>query len=176
MAYDPQWTRTFDDYRRRLGEQLGSVARRIDHIGSTSVPELAAKPIVDIQLSVDDLADEASYVPGCERVGFELYSRDDVHRFFHVPPPSARVAQLHVCQSGGAFERDHVLFRDFLRTHEEARTNYATTKRAAAQRWNDDRVAYTYAKNDLILNLMDEANEWAAQTDWSVGDDGLTAS
>jgi GrpB-like predicted nucleotidyltransferase (UPF0157 family) len=170
-AYDPRWASAFEQWRDRLALALGATATRIEHIGSTSVVGLAAKPIIDIQLSVVDLDDERGYVPGCVAAGFELYSRDTAHRFFHVPPPSARVAQLHVCQSGGSFERDHLLFRDYLRSNPHERDEYAAHKKSAAEKWEGDRVGYTYAKGRFILGRLDRANQWSIARGWSVGSD-----
>ena len=165
--YNPRWAQLFATIRSRLVEHLGAAAHRVDHIGSTSIPGLDAKPIIDVQVSVRDVNDETSYLDGCVRSGFELYSRDEQHRFFHVPPPSPRVAQLHVCQSGGGFEREHLLFRDYLRATPSARDRYAATKNAAARRWGEDRIAYTYAKNNLIADLLDEADAWARAREWT---------
>ena len=168
VPYDERWPQQFAELRDRLVDSLGATAQRIDHIGSTSVPGLDAKPIIDVQISVADVADEGSYVAGCVAPGFELYSRDDVHRFFAVPAPRPRDAQLHVCEGGGAFERDHLVFRDYLRTHDEERDAYAAMKRDAAQRWADDRLGYTYAKSELILELLASAVTWSQQTGWTV--------
>jgi GrpB-like predicted nucleotidyltransferase (UPF0157 family) len=132
------------------------------------VPALAAKPIIDIQVSVADVGDEDSYAPGCRGAGFELYSRDDVHRFFHVPPPSPRIAQLHVGQAGSQLEHDHLLFRDYLHSHADECDAYAALKRSAAQRWGDDRIGYTYAKNGFILERLERSLAWAAATRWVV--------
>jgi GrpB-like predicted nucleotidyltransferase (UPF0157 family) len=168
MEHEPGWASTFVTWRDRLAESLGPTALRIDHIGSTSVPGLAAKPIIDIQLSVARLDEESDYVPGCVGAGFELYSRDEVHRFFHVPPPSPRVAQLHLCQSGGEFEYDHLLFRDYLRANPDERDAYAAMKREAAKKWKDDRLGYTYAKGGFILERQERANVWASASAWTV--------
>jgi GrpB-like predicted nucleotidyltransferase (UPF0157 family) len=170
VAYRLDWPERFLQWRARLAFGLGRRALRIDHVGSTSVPGLSAKPIIDIQLSVSDIADEAAYLPGCAGAGFELYSRDDSHRFLHVPPPSPRVAQLHVCQGGGQFERDHLLFRDYLRTHGDECESYAAVKHAAVERWGDDRIGYTYAKNGFILDRLERASEWAVATGWKVAE------
>jgi GrpB-like predicted nucleotidyltransferase (UPF0157 family) len=168
MEYDHRWASSFVTWRDRLAESLGPSALRIDHIGSTSVPGLAAKPIIDIQLSVATLDEESDYLPGCVDAGFELYSRDEVHRFFHVPPPSPRVAQLHLCQSGGQFEYDHLLFRDYLRANPDERDAYAAMKREAARTWKDDRIGYTYAKGGFILERQERANVWASARSWTV--------
>ena len=157
VPYDDEWPLRFDTYATTLRSHLGSQPYRIDHIGSTSVPGLAAKPIIDILLCVTNLEDEASYVPAAERSGFELVTRDDAHRFFQVPWPAPRDAQLHVCRLGDPFDTAHLLFRDYLRHHDDVRDAYAELKRTAAVAWRDDRVGYTYAKNSFILNVIEQA-------------------
>jgi GrpB-like predicted nucleotidyltransferase (UPF0157 family) len=171
VASDPAWPARFERCRQRLADELGDTAVRIEHIGSTSVRGLDAKPVIDIQVSVVGLANEDAYAPGCVRAGYELYSRDDEHRFFTDAPPTPIDTHVHVCEVGGAFERVHLLFRDYLRGHADARASYATMKRAAAKRWDTDRLAYTYEKSDFILDLVDRARIWADETDWHVGDD-----
>jgi GrpB-like predicted nucleotidyltransferase (UPF0157 family) len=78
------------------------------------------------------------------------------------------VAQLHVCQSGGQFEHDHLLFRDYLRTCPDERDAYATLKRSAAQKWKDDRIGYTYAKGGFILDRQEKAEAWALESSWTL--------
>ena len=90
-------------WHRALAGALGPTARRIDHVGSTSVEGLCAKPIVDIQVSVADLADEGAYVPGCEAIGLELYSRDDEHRYLVTRDADVPDVHVHVCEVGSAF-------------------------------------------------------------------------
>jgi len=167
---DPAWPSRFAALRDRLSHSLGDAALRIDHVGSTSVPGLDAKPIIDVQISVLDCADELAYAPAIITCGFELYSRDEEHRFFSVAPPAPRTAHVHVCSAGSSFEYDHLVFRDYLRSHPEACRAYASIKREAAAKWADDRLGYTYAKSDLILDLLEEAKAWALQTAWSVED------
>jgi GrpB-like predicted nucleotidyltransferase (UPF0157 family) len=170
VSYRAEWPARFDAWHDRLAGTLGDAAIRIDHIGSTSVPGLAAKPVIDIQVSVADLADERSYVPGCEAAGLELYTRDDVHRFLTVPSPAPRDVHVHVCYGASAFEHDHLLFRDYLRAHVADRNEYAAMKRQAAKRWAEDRLAYTYTKSGLILDLLDLATAWESATGWRVED------
>jgi GrpB-like predicted nucleotidyltransferase (UPF0157 family) len=165
-GYDPDWPRQFGRRRDRLAAALGAAAVRIEHVGSTSVPGLAAKPVIDVQVSVTDISDEESYVPAIESAGFVLRSREDARRFFRPPAAAPREAQVHVCQAGGPWERDHLLFRDYLRARPDARDRYGELKRELAARWHDDRIAYTEAKTGFILDILDDAGEWAAQTCW----------
>jgi GrpB-like predicted nucleotidyltransferase (UPF0157 family) len=162
VQYDVQWPARFAAWRALIAEHLGPTARRIEHVGSTAVPGLAAKPTVDIQVSVGDMADEKCYVPALEEAGLQLRSRDDLHRYFRPFPGRPRDVHVHVCDLGSAWEREHLLFRDYLRVHDDARDAYARAKRAAALVWNDDGWGYTDAKSDIILAILAAAEEWAA--------------
>jgi GrpB-like predicted nucleotidyltransferase (UPF0157 family) len=168
VAYDPGWPDRFEAWRGRLAGLLGLVACRIEHVGSTSVPGLSAKPIVDIQVSVADMDDEDRYVPPCEAAGLQLRFRDDEHRYFQPPPGQPRDVHVHVCQRGGGWERRHLLFRDYLRASAGAREAYAMAKREAARLWADQRAAYGEAKSDVILAILDRAEAWAGATGWMV--------
>jgi GrpB-like predicted nucleotidyltransferase (UPF0157 family) len=152
----------------RLKERLGAAALRIEHVGSTAVPGLPAKPIVDIQVSVADLTDESCYVAQIEAVGLRLRSRDVYHRYFRPPDEQVRDVHIHVCAAGSQWEREHLLFRDYLRSDVQARRSYADVKADAAHVWADDRIAYTDAKNEVILDLLEAAQEWAASVGWSI--------
>ncbi len=164
--YDPKWPARFDAWKRRLSLALTQTARRIDHVGSTAVPGMAAKPVIDIQVSVDDMRDEAAYVPAIESLGVQLRSRDDDHRFFRPFPRRPRDVHIHVCNVGSAWERRHLLFVDYLRATATAREAYLQAKHAALARWADDRIAYTEAKDDVILAITAQADVWARHTGW----------
>lgn len=157
VEYDASWPGRFEDWRQRIAAAVGDFALRIEHVGSTSVPGLPAKPIVDIQVSVANLGDESLYVPALETLGLQLRSRDEFHRYFRPCPGEPRDVHVHVCQSGSAWEREHLLFRDYLRGHEAARNAYADAKRRAASTWADDGWAYTDAKSEIILAILSAA-------------------
>ncbi len=164
---DPDWPASFAAWEARLGDALGSVAERIDHVGSTAVPGLAAKPTVDIQISVPGLEDEQRYVGPLEDAGLQLRSRDALHLYFRPPADRPRDVHVHVCESGGQWEREHLLFRDYLRAHPEAAARYAAVKEELLVVWSDDRWGYTEAKSDCILGILDAAEEWAQATAWA---------
>jgi GrpB-like predicted nucleotidyltransferase (UPF0157 family) len=166
VPYDPGWPLVFERWRERIAEATRSP--RIEHVGSTAVPGLAAKPIVDIQVSVEAMDEEERYVPALEGLGLQLRSRDDLHRYFRPPRELPRDVQVHVCNVESDWERDHLLFRDYLRAHEAAREAYTAAKREALERWSDDRLAYTEAKTDVILTVLEAAEMWAAEIGWSV--------
>jgi GrpB-like predicted nucleotidyltransferase (UPF0157 family) len=168
VAYDQGWPERLEAWRGRLAGLLGPVGLRIEHVGSTSVPGLAAKPVVDIQVSVADLGDEDRYVSPCEAAGLQFRLRDDEHRYFQPPPAQPREVHVHVCQRGSEWERVHLIFRDYLRSSAVAREAYAAAKREAARIWGNDRPAYTEAKTDVILGILDRAEAWATATGWGI--------
>lgn len=165
--YDPAWPETYAAWQRRIAHALGPAALAIEHVGSTSVPGLAAKPIVDIQVSVFDLADEDRYLPSIEGVGLVLRSRDMLHRYFRPPADRPLVVHVHVCAAGGQWEHDHLLFRDYLRADPAACHRYAEVKRVNARRWGDDGWAYTEAKTGVVLDILEQAADWAGATGWA---------
>lgn len=161
VPYDTGWPARFMDWRDRLAGAVKLPALRIEHVGSTSVPGLAAKPVIDIQVSVDNLADESAYVPAIESLGIQLRSREDEHRFFRPFAGRPRDVHVHVCATGSRWERRHLLFRDYLRADPAARAAYTVAKVEIAARWRDDRIAYADAKTDVIEELLARAETWA---------------
>jgi GrpB-like predicted nucleotidyltransferase (UPF0157 family) len=166
VDYDPAWPLTYERWRQRVAAALGRTAIRIEHVGSTSVPGLAAKPITDIQVSVADLGAEPGYVPPLQAIGLVLRSRDELHRLLRPPAGQPHEVHVHVCAAGGQWERDHLLFRDYLRAHPAACLRYAEAKRASVRRWSDDGWAYTDAKTGVILDVLEQAQDWAVATNW----------
>ena len=169
VAYDPAWPGRFATWRNRLAGALLGTARRIDHVGSTAVPGLPAKPVIDVQASVPDIEDEAAYVPALEEAGVAFRSRDAAHRYFRPSGGRPRAVQVHVCPAGSAWERDHLLFRDFLRSRTDVADAYGRLKCLLAARYREDRIAYNEAKTNFILDAMEEAKAWAAKAGWAVG-------
>lgn len=166
VPYDTQWPARYESWRARLRAVL--TPRRIDHIGSTAVPGLTAKSIIDIQVSVDNVADEAAYVPAIESLRVQLRNRDSEHRYFRPFAGLPREVHVHVCSWGSAWERRHLLFVDYLKQSAGARNEYVAAKQAAVALWADDPVAYTEAKDDVIADITTRAESWAAQTGWTI--------
>ncbi|MEN8182816.1 MAG: GrpB family protein [Myxococcota bacterium] len=156
VEYNSSWPREYADWHSRLLRVVPS-AVRIDHIGSTAVQGLPAKPTIDVQISVPDIEDESTFVPGIESTGVHLRAREPEHRYFRPPAGEPRVVHIHVCNSGSAWENDHLLFRDYLRTHPKARDAYAALKLELANQHRHDRIAYTGAKSDFIARTLDAA-------------------
>ncbi len=132
--YSQEWPRRFEEERKRIASTLGATARRIEHVGSIAVPGLAAKPVIEIIVTVEDPEDEGAFVGPLESIGYELRVREPGHRMFRTP---ARDVHLHIWVPGSEDERRHLLFRDWLRAHPEKRVAYEATKRALAGRWRD---------------------------------------
>jgi GrpB-like predicted nucleotidyltransferase (UPF0157 family) len=156
--YDESWPDRFAAWRERLASALGGAAHSIEHIGSTSVPGLPAKPIIDIQVAVPDVEEERVYVSAIESAGLALYSREPGHRAFFPPPGQPREVHVHVCDAGSHWDVEHIRFRDHLRRDPAARAAYARLKRELAVKYPDDRLAYTEAKTGFIRAALNAAD------------------
>ena len=168
VPYNGDWPDAFEVWRRRLVGALGETAVRIEHVGSTAVPGLEAKPIVDIQVSVVDVDDEDAYAPAIEALHVSLRFRETGHRYFRPAGDQPRTVQIHVCNAGGEWEREHLLFRDYVRADPQARAAYAQLKQDLADRYRDDRLAYNEGKTGFILDMLGEAETWANATGWTL--------
>jgi GrpB-like predicted nucleotidyltransferase (UPF0157 family) len=170
VDYDPGWPLHFAELGGRLRRALGPVAIRIDHVGSTSVPGLAAKPVIDIQISVTRLDPVDPFRGPLQRLGF-VYRADNTERtkrYFREPLGQPRT-HIHVRRAGSFSEQFPLLFRDFLRTHGPAAAEYAAVKRNLAARYAQQRHAYTDAKGPIVWDLIRRADDWAQQTGWEPG-------
>lgn len=161
---DPQWARDFDADRTEIITALGRAALAVDHVGSTSVPGLPAKPIIDILLQVRNSADEPAYVPALAALGYSLRVREPEwleHRVLYrrVEDGAPHSVNVHVLSPGlGSVEIDRMLrFRDWLRAHPEDRDHYAAVKRElAVRRWRYVQD-YADAKSDTVEQIIAKA-------------------
>ena len=155
---DPSWPDLFDTLAVRLRQALGEGVLELEHVGSTSVPGLAAKPIIDIDLTVADSSDEESYVPALEDAGFVLRIREPSwheHRCLVGDDPRSN---LHVWSPDSPEAIRHRMFRDWLRDHPDDRDRYAEAKRASAAASNADRESmmdYNLRKQPVIRDILD---------------------
>jgi GrpB-like predicted nucleotidyltransferase (UPF0157 family) len=162
VEYDPAWPELFRREAARIRGALGSRALLVEHAGSTSVPGLAAKPIIDIVLAVPDSADEGAYVPAMEAAGYVLRIREPdwfEHRLFKGPDTNVNI---HVFTAGSP-EIDRMLaFRDHLRTNDEDRALYERAKRRlAAQHWEFVQN-YADAKTEVVEEIIARATALGA--------------
>jgi GrpB-like predicted nucleotidyltransferase (UPF0157 family) len=154
VEYDPEWPVLFQREADRIRAALGDRVLRIEHVGSTSVPGLAAKPIIDIVLVVTDTADEKAYVPALEASGYTLRIREPnfhEHRMFKGPDTDTN---LH-CYSNGCPEVEKMLvFRDWLRANSDDRSLYESRKRELAARTWKYVQAYADAKTAVVDEIL----------------------
>jgi GrpB-like predicted nucleotidyltransferase (UPF0157 family) len=152
--YDPTWADRFAAASSLLKAVLGDLIINTEHVGSTSVPGLAAKPIIDIDLLLEDTPDESRYIPALERIGYRLVLREPWwhgHRMLVGPPEDVN---LHVWRQDAPEPIRHRLFRDWLRSHPEDRELYAVTKRRLARDTAHRTSDYSLAKNDVIDQIF----------------------
>jgi GrpB-like predicted nucleotidyltransferase (UPF0157 family) len=163
--YDPAWADRFAAARALLSEALSGQIIAIEHVGSTSVPGLPAKPIIDIDLLIEDTADESLYLPALAGLGYRLILREPWwygHRMLVSP---AEDVHLHVWPAGAPEPVRHRLFRDWLRAHPADRDLYAATKRRLARDTVHRPGDYSLAKNDVIDDIYERIFAAGDETD-----------
>ena len=174
----PDWPQEFRDIAGLLQQALGDLALRIDHIGSTSVPGLAAKDVIDIQVTVGDLTSELE--AAFQRAGYlritqgtrdhrpptATGSEHEWQKQFYSPAAPARRTHVHVRRAGSANGRYALLFRDYLRTHPLAAAAYAQVKQALARHGPTDWDLYYEVKDPVCDIIMAGAEDWAAASHW----------
>jgi GrpB-like predicted nucleotidyltransferase (UPF0157 family) len=159
VNYDPLWPEKFQTHASAITTALGDTALLIEHIGSTSVPGLAAKPIIDILVVVANSADEASYLPQIEAAGYELRVREpdfQEHRMFRTP---ARDVHVHFYSSGSPEIERYLTFRDRLRNNGAERQLYEEVKRKLAALSWPHMDAYAEAKTEVIAGIIARAHQ-----------------
>jgi GrpB-like predicted nucleotidyltransferase (UPF0157 family) len=152
---DPTWPAQFEVVAARIRTALGDRALSVDHIGSTSVPDLWAKPVIDVDLVVEDSAREEGYVPDLEAAGFVLRAREpdwQEHRVFRGQDPASVV---HVWSPGSQEPARHRVFRDWLRTHDEDRAAYGALKTELGTRGFTDGMDYNNHKAALVYDIYE---------------------
>jgi GrpB-like predicted nucleotidyltransferase (UPF0157 family) len=169
VDYDPAWPGLFAALGHDLREALGDAAERIDHIGSTSVPGLAAKPVLDVQISVVSLHPMEPFADPLRQLGyvFRPDNPDRRKRYFREPPGRART-HIHVRRAGSFSAEFALLFRDYLRTHPADAGEYADLKRRIAGD-AETRGDYTEAKGPFVWELIRRADDWAMGEGWEPG-------
>lgn len=176
--YDPNWPNQFEAIHSSLDEILKPLAVRIDHIGSTSVPGLAAKDVIDIQVTVERLTAEIA-----QRLTQAGYQLRENRTYDHVPlgeddnpalwekmlfiqPEGQRRAHVHVRVAGNPNQRYPLLFRDYLRAYPNSARSIQLIKREIAKRHADDPETYYDIKDPVYDLVWDAAKEWARSADW----------
>lgn len=157
-AYDPRWPELFRREAERIRAVLGGGGLLLEHVGSTSVPGLCAKPIIDILLTVADSSDEPSYAPALETAGYTLRIREPdwfEHRLWKGPDTDIN---LHVFSAGASEAARMLRFRDWLRANETDRENYARVKRDLAGHIWRNVQDYADAKTGIVREILERAD------------------
>ena len=163
---DPAWPARFEAEAARLVDALpADLVSRIDHVGSTSVAGLAAKPVIDMQLSLRSLTPREAYVGPITALGYRwvLDPWDVDHEYFSRDVEGERRFQIHACTAGSSWERRHLVFRDWLREHNDDAAAYAELKRKLAASHPRDTLAYTEAKTAFITAIVHRAHQSASR-------------
>ena len=155
--YDPDWTKQFSLHARHIRDALSEGVLLLEHVGSTSVPGLWAKPVIDMVLVVSNSADEQSYVPALEALGFVLRIREPDWFQHRLLKASDIAGNLHVFSIGCEEVNRMLMIRDWLRTHDDDRQLYEETKRKlAAQTWEETQH-YADAKSEVVREILGRA-------------------
>ena len=156
--YDPRWPAIYEEEKTQILQTIGDRVVAIEHVGSTAVPGLGAKPIIDIMVAVCRLDDAQQCVGPLKSIGYERGLRDPTPecRFFNKGLPEAH-RHLHMAELTSDFWRRNLLFRDFLRTHPDIAQQYQDLKKDLAARYGADRDGYTEAKTEFIKSVVARA-------------------
>jgi len=170
VKYNPDWEANFDKKAKMIRSSMGNLALRIDHIGSTSINDLDAKPIIDIQVSVSSFKQKEAIVEAMRNIGYRHKpdSEEKSKLYFREMPGEERT-HIHVRLLGHFSQQFPLLFRDYMRLHPEECKLYSDLKYKLASRYADQRPLYVAGKEKLIWEIMRRADRWAQQTGWSNG-------
>ena len=159
VAYDPTWPDTFQAAKSQILNAIAHHIQSIHHVGSTSVPGLPAKPIIDILVGVHDWEEARVAIPPLQRIGWEFRGQRGIprrHYFVIRIPDGRRTHHLHMLETTSRAYADMLAFRDHLRTHPAAASEYASLKRRLAARPEPHRGAYQQAKAPFIQRVLCE--------------------
>ena len=161
VPHDPTWKDAFSREEKILRAIIGGAARDIQHIGSTSIPGIHAKPLIDICVAIDSLDEVPALIPALVAAGYEYMPEriSDERAFFPKGPREQRTHHLSFVQYNGAEWKSVIAFRDYMRTHPEAAARYDVLKEKLAEQYADDRYAYTAAKESFIKEIVTAATK-----------------
>lgn len=164
VNYDPIWPLIFEREKTEILSVVGKKVIVIEHVGSTAVPNLGAKPIIDIMVGIRHLSDAQDCIGPLETIGYEYVPEyeDSIpeRRYFRKGPSNVpnKHYHLHMVEYDSDFWRHHLLFRDFLRSHPRAAGEYHRMKKELAAEYRLNREAYTEAKTSFIESIVAKAN------------------
>jgi GrpB-like predicted nucleotidyltransferase (UPF0157 family) len=164
VDYNPRWPFLYEQEKALILGAIGHIIAAIEHVGSTSVPGLGAKPIIDLMIGLHRLEDAVECIPRLQALNYryvpEFEAAIPERRFFRKGPDEARTHHIHMVERSSEFWCEHVLFRDYLRVHPQDAAEYLRLKRELAARFGTDRQGYTDAKAPFIRSLLVKARVW----------------
>ena len=158
--YNPEWADLFDQEKKLLRKTFGDKIIAIEHIGSTAIPGIPAKPIIDINAAIPSLDDTDDFVTKLQELGYEYIPerRFSDRQFFPKGPSEKRTHHLNLVEiTSETGWKNQLLFRDYLRTHPDIRDEYVTLKRELAHKYADNRDDYTEQKSNFVIRIIEEA-------------------
>ncbi|MBN1329425.1 MAG: GrpB family protein [Candidatus Heimdallarchaeota archaeon] len=165
FEYDKNWPILFLNEKSKIEELIGGFIVSIEHIGSTAISDLASKPIIDLLIGLKKFEDSIYCIPKLEKLNYEYVPEAEQflpnRRFFRKPPKGTgtRKFHVHLVEFNDDFWEKQLLFRDYLRSHSEAKYAYESLKKDLAKRYKNNREAYTNGKDDFIKSILLKAKE-----------------
>ncbi|MBI2514611.1 GrpB family protein [Candidatus Wolfebacteria bacterium] len=162
LPHNKKWKLLFENEEKKIEKKLGDLVIDIQHIGSTSIPGIPAKPIIDISMGVRVMKDAKKLIKPLEKLGYELrreFGRPNIQTLFVKGPESKRTHYLHVMKYNGALWKNDLRFRDYLRKHPVRAKQYAELKNKLAGKHANDRGTYTKSKAKFILETIKKAQK-----------------
>jgi GrpB-like predicted nucleotidyltransferase (UPF0157 family) len=174
VPYDPAWHHLFVATAQPIRQALGDIALRIDHIGSTAIPGIAAKPIIDILISVDSFEPFGNIQNPLAALGYiwQTDNPDKTKRYYR-EPVGMRRTHVHVQKHGSWGQQFALLFRDYLRSNEAECKQYEAVKYVLAEKFRDERLKYVEGKSPVIWEIMIRASQWVQDTGWEPGNSDM---
>ncbi|MDX1534073.1 MAG: GrpB family protein [Thermoplasmata archaeon] len=161
VPYDSDWPRRFAAEARLIRGQIDPYLEGVEHIGSTAVPGLASKPIIDIMPGLKALQDAQACIEPLSRIGYEYVPEYEEElpqrRYFRKGPETGRTHHLHMVETSSDFWRRHLLFRDYVRTHPTTAREYEALKIRLAREHGSDREGYTEGKTSFVEDVVARA-------------------
>jgi len=161
VPYDEAWPRRFEDERSSISQALAGAILGVEHVGSTAIRGMAAKPVIDVLVLVDDISKAPGLFDSLERLGYHYFPYDEVRtperRWFCKPNRLHRTHHVHLTEAGSRHHRSQIAFRDHLRSHPDDARRYEALKADLALRFPHDREAYTEGKSAFVASILAKA-------------------
>ena len=163
VDYNPKWVKTFKDEKNKIKKVFGDSVLDIEHMGSTSIPGIKAKPIMDLMVAIPDINKYKDYIKGFNKIGYKF--RKDYrethqeHILFVKGPEDKRTHYLKLCEFNSEFWNENILFRDYLINHPDVAKEYEKLKIELNKKYSKDRDTYTDKKSTFIKDILTLAND-----------------